>query len=300
MTAKAGSSGPPRSRPRVAFQGEAGAFSEEALHAHFRDGAEAVPCRAFPEVVVAVATGRVDAGVLPVENTLAGSVTGAYDALLEAPLVIVGEIVHPIRHCLMGLPGSDPDDLARILSHPVALAQCTRYLAGHPRAEAVAVYDTAGAAMQVAREKDPAIGAVAARAAAERYGLAVLAADIQDRADNQTRFYVVRREGAVPPDAPPGPRLTVLLVDLADRPGSLVGALEPLARAGLDLAKIESRPGEHPWNYRFLLEVRADATGPELRTALDEIRARTAMLHVLGSFPAARPPVGPPAAEAAP
>ncbi|HEX7117462.1 MAG TPA: prephenate dehydratase domain-containing protein [Longimicrobiales bacterium] len=189
------------SAPRVAFQGEPGAFSEDAALAYFGGAAVTVPCRDFAGVGAAVARGAVAYGVLPVENTLAGSVVGAYDVLLREALTIVGEIVRPIRHCLLGVPGARAEGLRRILSHPVALAQCTRYLAAHP-AEAVAVYDTAGAAKEVAAVGDPSQAAVAGRIAAERYGLEVLAEDLQDRTDNQTRFYVVERaQGA----AGPGP-----------------------------------------------------------------------------------------------
>ncbi|HEX6939302.1 MAG TPA: prephenate dehydratase domain-containing protein [Longimicrobiales bacterium] len=323
--------------PRVAFQGEPGAFSEDAALVYFGGAAETVPCRDFAGVGAAVARGDVAYGVLPVENTLAGSVVGVYDVLLREPLEIVGEVVRPIRHCLLGVPGARVEGVRRILSHPVALAQCTRYLASHP-AEAVAVYDTAGAAKEVAAAGDATQAAVAGRIAAERYGLIVLADGIEDRPDNQTRFYVVERaQGAAGPgpDRRPGPERprrsddrpgggapactgarpgaaqragpgepaaagaatpampapgaaryrTVLVLETEDRPGALVAVLAPFAEHGINLAKLESRPADDPWRYRFFLELAADAAAPAAARAIDEVRARTVTLRVLGSFP---------------
>jgi prephenate dehydratase len=282
--------GPP---PRVAFQGEHGAFSEEALLEHFHGRARPVPRRDFRGVGEAVLGGDAELGILPVENTLAGSVQGAHDVLADGGLAIVGEVVLAIRLFLLGVPGAREEKLRRILSHPVALAQCTRYLRAHPRAEAVTVHDTAGAAQEVARLGDPEVAAVAPRGAAERYGLDVLASDLQDRSDNQTRFYVVRREedvGEAPPPEPGGSFRTVVLLELADRPGALVAVLEPFARRGIDLSRIESRPAAIPWRYRFLLELRAHAEDPGVRAALEEARRGSSEFRVLGSFPVFRAP----------
>src|SRR5215207_250171 len=162
------------SAPRVAFQGELGAYSDEALRLFFGASAEPVPCRDFVPVGELVAAGEVDYGLLPIENSLAGSVIPSYDVLASAGLVVVGEIVCPIHHCVLALPGAGIGDLTRILSHPVALAQCRRWLAEHPEIEAVTWYDTAGAAKTVAADGDPAVGAIASRLSAERYGLQVL------------------------------------------------------------------------------------------------------------------------------
>lgn len=310
--------------PRVAFQGEAGAFSEEALVAHFGGGVEPLPCRDFDGVGSRVRSGEAGYGVLPVENSLAGSVQGAYDVLAAGGLTIVGEIILPIRHFLLGCTGARLEQIRRVTSHPVALAQCVRFLSGRPEIEVVAVYDTAGAAREVARGGDPAVAAVASRGAGDRYGLEVLAADIQDRDDNQTRFFVVRPAGdgavgqepapgsaAPSADMPPGsepvlapapagraspsagevekPRWkSVLLIELEDRPGALLRVLEPFAERKISLSKLESRPAEVPWRYRFILELRAHLGDPAAKDAVAEVRRRSDSLAVLGSFAAAR------------
>lgn len=278
----------------VAFQGELGAFSEEAVRTYFGDAAVPVPCREFGHVADAVSSEAARYGMLPIENTLAGSVVGSYDVLARTDLIIVGEVIRPIRHCVLGLEGATLGDVRRVISHPVALAQCERFLASHALIEAVAVYDTAGAARQVAEAGDPGQAAIASRAAAGRYGLVPLAEDVQDRADNQTRFVIVARPGDGPPpppqrDAGRAPAMkTALLIETRNRPGALVDVLLPFARRGINLSKLESRPGERPWSYRFFLELEAAAEAPETGEALEEIRARAAALRVLGSFAAWR------------
>lgn len=273
---------------RVAFQGELGAFSEEAVRVFFGRAAQPVASREFTDVAAAVVGGEVDLGLLPVENTLAGSVVAAYDVLATQPLRIVGEVVTPIHHCVLGLPGARLDGLARVRSHPVALAQCTRWLASRPALQAIAAYDTAGAARDVAEGGDPSLGAIAGRGAAERYGLQVLAADVEDRPDNQTRFLVVARRGA--DAAPPAKRSggamkTALLAETANTPGALVGILAPFAARGINLSKLESRPTGEPWRYRFLIELDADAHGDDAAAALAEAAHHASRLDVLGTFP---------------
>lgn len=271
---------------RVAFQGELGAFSEEAVQEFFAGAAEPLPRREFRDLGEAVLSGEADYGMLPIENTLAGSVLAAHDVLLASELTVVGEIIRPIRHCLLGLPSASLSHVRRALSHPVALAQCTRFLLAHPEIEAVAAYDTAGAAREVAGRADPTLAAIAGRNAGTRYGLAVLAEDVQDRADNQTRFLVVARPGSPPPPRPRGGRpKTALAVETENRPGALVHVLLPFADRGINLTKLESRPGAEPWTYRFFLEFQADASEPAAQSALEEIGRRAARIRVLGSFP---------------
>lgn len=272
---------------RVAFQGELGAFSEEAARRFFSGPIEPVPCREFREVGAAVAGGSVAYGLLPIENTLAGSVVASYDVLAAEPLEVVGEVIVPIHHCLLGVPGAELARITRVLSHPVALAQCSRFLLEHPTIEAVAVYDTAGAARDVARAGDPTVAAIAGRAAAERYGLDILASNIEDRPDNQTRFLVVARAGSAPPPeaARPGAqKKTALLVETDNTPGSLVQVLLPFANRGINLSKLESRPAAAPWTYRFFMELEADAAAPDTQEALAEVRRRASALRILGSF----------------
>ncbi|MFW6199295.1 MAG: prephenate dehydratase [Gemmatimonadota bacterium] len=306
-----------RARPlRVAFQGEPGAYSEEAVRAAFGADVEPVPSRSFEDVARAVLDGETDRGLLPVENTLAGTVVGGYDVLAGGELEVVGEVVRPIRHCLLGIPGTDVPRLERVLSHPVALAQCTRFFRAHSEVEAVAVYDTAGAARAVAERGDPSVAAIAARGAAERYGLEVLLEDLQDRADNQTRFYVVRRPEAGEPrrdeeggeetvgrattkgrggkeDRPaPGESApeaedrwkTAILFRTRNEPGALVDVLHAFSVRGVNLSKLESRPGEDPWTYRFFLELEDRGDRGTAREAVREARAAAQELRVLGVF----------------
>lgn len=273
--------------PRVAFQGEPGAFSHEALRLAFGGDATPVPCRDFGDVGEALRTGAAPYAVLPVENTIAGSVLPSYDVLAAESVQVVGEVVLPIHHCVLGLPGATVDGLRRIVSHPVALAQCTRFLRG-AGVEAVATPDTAGAARQVAEDGDCAVAAIASRAAAGRYGLQVLAADVEDRADNQTRFLVLVRSDHAPAELPAlaagDAARSLLLVETENRPGALVDVLAPLASAGVNLAKIETRPGPEPWTYRFFLEVDGDLRLARFAPALDAIDRAASSVRRLGSY----------------
>jgi prephenate dehydratase len=272
----------------VAFQGELGAFSEEAVRTWFGASVEPFPCREFREVGDAVRDGKASAGLLPVENTLAGTVQPTYDVLAEPDLTVVGEVILPIRHFLLGLVGSSLREIRRVISHPVALAQCGRFLSKHREIEAVAVYDTAGAAREVAERPDTTLAAIASFRAAERYGLTVLESDLQDRSDNQTRFLVVRRSEADPlPEealrADSGWK-TAVLVEAENRPGSLVAVLLPLAREGVNLSKLESRPGVTPWSYRFFLELEGDPRGEAVARAMADVAKVARTVRVLGSF----------------
>lgn len=274
--------------PTVAFQGELGAFSEEAVHRFFGEGVTPVPRRGFAEVGQAVASREIDFGLLPIENSLAGSVVGSYDVLSGGDLEVVGEVVTPIHHCLLGIPGARLDEVTQVLSHPVALAQCQRFLQSHPSMEAVVFYDTAGAAREVAKGERREQAAIAGRGAAARYGLELLAEDIEDRHDNQTRFLVVSRPGEHSVDARRGGSMkTALLVETKNSPGALVRVLVPFSERDINLSKIESRPGTEPWSYRFFIEVEADAGSAGTSAAIEEAQPHAARLQVLGSYPKA-------------
>jgi len=269
-------------RPRAAFQGELGAFSEEAV-AQLWANATPVPRRSFMDVARAVEQGAVEFGLLPIENSLYGSVIGSYDALgASAELHVVAETVVAIHHCLVAPHGATVEALRTVASHPVALGQCTRFLERHAWMEARAAYDTAGAARDVAARGDATASAIAGRRAAERYGLAVLAADIEDRPDNQTRFLAVAREPAVLPGGVPA--RTALLFQTANAPGALLRVLGPLAARGLNLSKLESRPAPEPWSYHFFLEMEHEAGHAGASAAVEEIRGVTQSLRVLGTF----------------
>lgn len=270
---------------RVAYQGEPGAFSEEALRRWFPDGASGVPCRDFDRLVQAVARGDARYGVLPVENTLAGTVGAACDAFLDAELTVLGEVVHPIRHCLLATQGATFDQLREVRSHPVALAQCRGFFKAHPELRAVPVHDTAGAAREVRDAGDPSIAAIAAAGAAEAYGLARLRSDLQDRDDNQTRFWIIAASGTPAPPAP-ATHLERSLVAFAtrNRPGALVRVLRALAESGFNLTSLVARPATTPWTYRFLAEVEGAFEGSRGDEALDEARRHALELRVLGPY----------------
>ena len=274
-----------RGGERASFQGALGAFSEEAVRI-LVPSAEPVPRSTFDAVVRAVEGGEDAYGVVAVENTLAGAVAEAYDALERGDVKVVAETAIPIRHMLLGLPGATVDGLSEARSHPVALSQCRGFFAAHPGIRAQAVYDTAGAAQEVAETGDPTLAAIASRRAGERYGLEVLEADLQDRDDNQTRFYLIVRD---PKPAPvSGPLKTACVAELENRPGSLHALLGVFAELGLDLSHVASRPAASPWTYRFIIEF-THATAGEASRALDAAAPLCARLHLLGTFPARKP-----------
>lgn len=282
----------------VAYQGEPGAFGEEAIIGYFgADGAEPMPMSTFSTVCAAVENGSADAGVLPLENSLAGTVGDALDALADGSLSVVGELLLPIRHQLMVLPGVVLEAIGRVSSHWQALAQCERFLAGRGW-EIVPAADTAGAARELASSGDRSAAAIASARAAERYGLEIAAADIQDASHNVTRFAVLVPDGATGPPARGllapaggGERETLITFETGHRPGDLYRALGTLAEAGINLSRIESRPsGSGPWRYRFLLQVAGDAAVEPLASALAALRAHTSSMRVLGSFDASQAP----------
>ncbi len=268
---------------RVAFQGAPGAFSEEAALRACGDAAEPVPMRENRDVTRAVAVGDVDLGVLPIENTLAGSVDVSYDAIVAEPAVhAIAEVVLPIHHCLLAVAGASVATLRVVESHPVALAQCAAFFQRHPELEARAVYDTAGAAQELARTGDVSRAAIAGAAAARRYGLVALETNIEDRLDNQTRFLVLSRTSA--PVRPGQEARTLVVVTVDNRPGALLRVLTPLAERGLNMLKLESRPTGEPWTYRFLLEFEHRTGDSHAAEALSLIRAATSSFRVVGTY----------------
>lgn len=274
------------SDPRpVAYQGEPGAFSEEALRRWFGPGAPTLPCKDFDALVRAVVRGDARYGVLPVENTLAGTVGAACDAFLDAELAVLGEVVHPIRHCLLAPTGATLEGVHEVRSHPVALAQCRAFFRAHPSLRAVPVHDTAGAARQVSEVGDPRVAAIASAGAGDAYGLARLGSDLQDRDDNQTRFWIIAAWGTPAPPAPATRRRrTLVAFATRNRPGALVRVLRALAEGGLNLTSLVARPARHPWTYRFLAEVEGALEGPDGTDVLDEARRHALELRALGPY----------------
>lgn len=272
---------------RVAFQGEPGAFSEEAVEHVFED-AEVHPCAAFEDVFKAVEDGTVDRAVIPIENAVFGSVRVNYDHLRTHAVTIVGELQLRIRHHLMGPNGASMDDVRTVRSHAQALGQCRDWLRTHlPQATTEATPDTAGAAREVARTGDPSVAAVASARAADRYGLAVLASGLEDDAQNFTRFLILAPEnGGVSPIGSGSYKTSLAFVLQENVPGALFKSLAVFALRELDLLKIESRPlVGHPGRYRFYLDVEGSTEDEALARALDHLREITLELQALGSYP---------------
>jgi 3-deoxy-7-phosphoheptulonate synthase len=278
---------------RVAIQGSHGSFSEAAARRRWPD-LEVLPCRDVKDVVAAVRESRANAGCLPIENSLIGSVTTTYDLLHEAfgdgTLQLTHEVLHPVHHTIMALPGAPLSGIRRVLSHPVALGQCRVWLSEHlPEAELVSAWDTAGSAEIVAQEKNPTLAAIAARPAADAHGLVPLAESIEDDPTNQTRFLTfTRAELAGSLQSPDARRYKTSLIVLVDhKPGMLALTLQAFGARGVNLMALQSRPERSaPWTYRFYVDVEGSASDPRVAEALEEIEALANELIVLGSYEA--------------
>lgn len=277
----------------VAYQGLAGAFSEAAAAALFPEESLAAK-RSFADVFAALESAEVDAAVVPVENTHAGSVADVYDLLRNHRNArVVAEVVVRIRQCLLGVPGATLDEVKVARSHPQALAQSEEFLREHGIQPQVA-YDTAGAAMEVAVAKDRSVGAVASRRAAARYGLVVLADRIETSEDNFTRFFAIARRGddavlrRIAPALTTGPMKTSLVYTTRNVPGALTRSLQPFAVADLQLTKIESRPSRAaPFDYVFYLDFEGDPASSPGREALALMATCCEWIEVLGTYHAA-------------
>ena len=263
----------------VAYQGEPGSYSEEGVLGLFPD-AEHRPLSSIRKVFEAVEVGRVDLGVVPMDNSQAGSINETYDLFLKHGLHLVGETVVRVDHCLLALPGVGADDLREVISHPQAVAQCEEYLSALEvtvRAE----YDTAGAAKQIVDDKMTTTGAIASRRAAELYGLEILAERIQTYPDNYTRFGVLSRS----PTALADPDKSSLVFGVGHVAGSLYRCLGAFAERHLSLSKLESRPRTgRPWEYVFYVDVEAPAYAPPMIEALAEVSEHATFTRLLGSY----------------
>ena len=270
---------------KIAIQGEPGSFSHEAA-LKLVAGAEIVPCALSAEVFAALDSGAADAAAIPIENSLAGSVLEHFDLLLHHDVKVVRETLLRIRHNLIANVGAKLDEIDRVFSHSVALAQCRRFLAEHPRMRAVAFYDTAGSVKQLVGLRDRHAAAIASEAAARYYGAEILARDIEDDAENYTRFFLVRRASEAETD-PESNKMSVAFA-LEHKPGSLVAALSALSAMGTNLTKIESRPVQgKPWEYIFYVDCQIGSSEEGMR-ALETLSAHCGMVKELGRYREAR------------
>jgi prephenate dehydratase/chorismate mutase len=275
--------------PRVAFQGEPGAFSEEAAIKLLGEQITLVPASTFDTLFRTIDAKAADYILAPIENSLAGFVHGSFDQLLDSNLKVVAEIIIPIHHYLIGCEGASFESIATVESHPVALEQCRRFLETNPQIRRVVAEDTAGSVAQVVRAGDRTRGAIAGVRALERYGGVVLREHLEDSRENYTRFFLLAPTFEPSADA----NKMSLTIELPHQPGALHQALAPFARKEIDLLKIEGRPVKgRPWEYCFYLELRGTAADSEVITVLKELRDQRVETKIFGSYREAAMPVG--------
>lgn len=266
----------------VAFQGENGAYSEEALIQYFGEGAQSLPCHAFEHLFAAVESGKADFAVLPVENSTAGSINKSFDLLLDHDVKVHGEILLRVRHCLLTVKGNQKP-IHEVRSHPQALAQCEQFLNRNGYV-AVPWYDTAGSAKDLAAAPAEGVAVIASKLSAQKYGLEIVQEGIEDLRNNYTRFFVIGLGDA----EVKGPSKTSLVFAIPNTPGSLLQALNEFAHRHINLTKIESRPRRNrPWQYVFYLDFDGHWQDPPAREALIQLLSRAAFVKLLGSYPAA-------------
>lgn len=272
----------------VSFQGDRGAFSEAAAHELLGERITLLPCRSFDDVFASVQSGSADCAVVPIENSLAGSVHRTYELLGGAGLEIIGETLLRIRLSVIAPHGVKLREVRRLLSHPVALAQCQRFLAAHPQIEAVAAYDTGGSVKMVMEHGRRDEAALAGSPAAAVYDAEVIAEGVEDHAENYTRFLLLARSEnalALKSTLRSGPRKTTILFRTPNKPGALFRALAAFALRDINLTKLESRPIEgRPWEYAFYADINGEADETNVANALGHLREMCETVIVLGSY----------------
>jgi chorismate mutase/prephenate dehydratase len=272
---------------RVAFQGEPGAFSEAAALKLLGEEILLVPRPTFESLFTAISEHAADQILAPIENSLAGFVHACFDQLLDSNLYVSAEVIIPISHYLIGCPGSSFESVRSVESHPVALEQCRRFLETNPQIRRVVADDTAGSVASVVNAGDVTRAAIAGRRAAERYGGVILREHLEDSSENYTRFFLLSTSAEFAPDADK----TSLTIELPHQPGALHQALEPFARRGIDLLKIEGRPVKgRPWEYCFYLELRGTAGDDDVTEALTELHKQRVETRMLGCYRSAPVP----------
>lgn len=274
---------------RVAFQGARGAFSEAAAVKLLGEDITLVPRANFESLFTAIDDKAADCILAPIENSLAGFVHACYDLLLESKLYISAEVIIPINHYLIACPGAVFDGITAVESHPVALEQCRRFLTANPRIHRIAAEDTAGSVARVVAQGDPTRAAIAGKRAAEQHGGVILSEHLEDSSENYTRFLLLTPSSELPERADK----ISLVIELSHQPGALHNALDPFARRGIDLLKIEGRPVKgRPWEYCFYLDLRGAPDDIDVTTALDELRERRVETRILGAYRSAVVPSG--------
>ena len=268
---------------KVAFQGEKGAYSETAVYTFFGKAAGVKPCRDFKTVFDSVEKQEAQFGVVPIENSLEGSVNQTYDLFLKYDLKVRGEVVVKIEHCLIANPNTKLAAVKAVYSHPQALAQCRNFLEKSGW-ELIPTYDTAGSVKMLKEKGLKNAAAVASERAAELYEMKILARNIADNPENYTRFFVLSKEDA----AMTGKDKTSIIFAAAHKPGSLYHALGEFAKRGINLTKIESRPTKQtPWEYNFYLDFEGHRSEPRCAEALEALKNYAAFIKILGSYPKA-------------
>jgi prephenate dehydratase len=267
----------------VAFQGERGAFSEDAAAKLFGKDIDFLPCIRLKDVFELVSQDKVEFGVVPLENSQAGSINDTYDLLLAYPLNILAEVILRVSHCLMALPGEKLTDITTIYSHPQALAQCEEFLS-KLTVEIVPSYDTAGSAKMITEKKLEKCAAIASKRAADIYGLEILAPEIETSADNYTKFVAISKQKAKRAQR----NKTSLVFAAEHRPGSLYRILGIFATRDINLTKLESRPSRtKPWEYVFYADFEGHLDGEIYQEAMRDLQRETTFIKMLGSYPQA-------------
>lgn len=265
----------------ASFQGEVGAYSEEAGFQYFGSGAQLKPCESLEDTFQAVENREVQYGIVPVENSLEGSIPRTYDLLLDSNLKVSGETQLRVVHCLIGLPDSQIDSIKEVYSHPQALGQCKTFLR-QMGWKLTPSYDTAGSVKMIKENQLADRAAIASARAAEIYGMKILVRSIEDNTNNYTRFFVLSRQ-----DAPPsGSDKTSIVFTVKHIPGALYDALKELSAAKINLTRIESRPTrQKPWEYNFYVDIEGHREDPKIKQALKDLEKSAVFLKVLGSYP---------------
>lgn len=272
-----------KKRVTVVFQGEHGAYSESAVYDFFGPTAQPKPCKNFSDVFRSVDDRETEYGVVPIENSIEGSVNQVYDLFLQYDLKVRGEIVLKIVHCLIANPETQLNSVKVIYSHPQALAQCRNFLESLG-CELISTYDTAGSVKMIKEKGMIDAAAIAGERAAEIYRMKILAKEIADNLNNYTRFFVLSR--TEPP--PSGNDKTSIIFSTRHVPGALYKALGEFAVRGINLTKIESRPTkQRPWEYNFYLDFEGHRSEEGCAEALKELRTKSVFVKILGSYPKA-------------